>query len=128
MASKNARLNKTNVKFARKNVLKSIHFPHKFSVLVSNPPYVKLNEEVSSNTRYEPKIALYPGEDDVIFYKKILDNSKTLLYKKNIIAFEIGSTQATRICSYAKKIYPNSKIEVQKDYNGYDRFIFIFNE
>lgn len=128
MASKNARLNKTNVKFARKNVLKSIHFPHKFSVLVSNPPYVKLNEEVSSNTRYEPKMALYPGEDDIIFYKKILDNSKTLLYKKNIIAFEIGSTQATRICSYAKKIYPNSKIEVQKDYNGYDRFIFIFNE
>lgn len=126
-ARKNARFNKTKVKFKYSNVLKKKKYNQKFSILVSNPPYVKLDEEVSANTKYEPKMALYPGSDDIIFYKKILDNSTSLLYEKNIIAFEIGSEQAQGICKYAKKIYPKALISVENDYNNFNRFIFIFN-
>lgn len=128
VARRNAKHNKVSIKLKKKDILKNTKYPYKFSVLVSNPPYVKLEEEVSKNTKYEPKKALYPGEDDIIFYKKILDYSKQILYKKNIIAFEIGCTQATKICSYAKKIFPEARIIVEKDYNNYDRFVFIFNE
>lgn len=127
VARKNARKNKTKIKFKRCDILKTVTFSQKFSILVSNPPYVKLDEKVTPNTKYEPQMALYPGEDDIIFYKRILELSTHIMYKKNIIAFEIGSTQAKDICSYAKKIFPNSIIEVSKDYNGFDRFVFIFN-
>ena len=127
LAKKNAKINNQRIIFRKKDVLKSLEFDKKFSILVANPPYVKKDEFVTENTKFEPKMALFPGEDDIIFYKKILDNSKNLLYKKNIIAFEIGSTQSSRICEYAKKIYPNSEIVVRNDYNNYDRFIFIFN-
>lgn len=128
VAKKNAKINDVKISFKRKNVLSSLSKKNMYSILVSNPPYVKLGEEVSRETNYEPRKALYPGKDDIVFYKKILEQSKYLLYKKSIIAFEIGSTQAERICKFAKKIYPKSVIAIEKDYNGYDRFIFIFNE
>ena len=127
IAKKNARKNRVRIGFKRQDILKNINVNNNFSIIVSNPPYVKLDEEVSLNTRFEPNMALYPGKDDLVFYKKILDKSSDILYNKNIIAFEIGSTQAKEICKYASKLYPKAKIEVEQDYNGYDRFIFIFN-
>lgn len=126
-ARNNSKINNTKIIFFKKDVLKKLSFKNKFSVLISNPPYVRLDEYVTPNTKYEPYIALYPGSDDILFYKKILDNAKDVLYPKNIIAFEIGSTQAERVCEYAKKIFPNANISVEKDYNNFDRFIFIFN-
>lgn len=127
LANKNARINRVKVKFLRKNILKDNKYPLKYGVIVSNPPYVTLNEKVSPNTKFEPHIALYPGEDDILFYKKIIDDSLKMTYPKNIIAFEIGSKQAERICKYASDKFPKAKIVVEKDYNGYDRFVFIFN-
>jgi release factor glutamine methyltransferase len=126
-AKENAKHNNLDVKFFEKDIFKTINFDNKFSILVSNPPYVALDEYVTPNTKYEPSMALYPGEDDISFYKRILDLSKDLLYEKNIIAFEIGCTQAERICKYAKNIYPNANISVEKDYTDRERFIFIFN-
>ena len=126
-AVKNAKKNSVKIKFLRRNILINSNFKHKFSIIVANPPYVKTNEIVSSNTKFEPQKALYPGEDDIVFYKRIINIAKYIAYPKNIIAFEIGSTQSERICKYAKKVFKNAKIVVEKDYNNFDRFIFIFN-
>lgn len=127
VAKSNSTLNEVNINFLCLDVLHDFNLSDKFDVLVSNPPYVKKGELVSPNTKYEPQIALYPGDDDIIFYRKILEKSVELLHDKNIIAFEIGSTQASRICDEARKYYPKSDIKVVKDYNQFDRFIFIFN-
>lgn len=128
LARKNAKLNNVDIVYKRSDVLKGLTDTRKFSVLVSNPPYVRLGEEVTPNTKYEPKMALYPGEDDLIFYKKILFSCKDLMYPKNIIAFEIGATQAQEICKYARSVYPKANIVVEQDYAGYDRYVFIFNQ
>lgn len=127
VARKNAKLNKTSINYEKKNVLKKLKLKKRFSILVSNPPYVRLDEKVSLNTKFEPSDAIYPGKNDIIFYEMILNDSKNFLYHKNIIAFEIGSNQAERICKIAKDIYPSAKIIVEKDYNQFNRFIFIFN-
>lgn len=126
VAYRNMVRNKQRVKLIRKDVLRG-KIRGKYSVLVSNPPYLVKGDYVTPNTRYEPSMALYTKYDDIEFYKKILDISKGLLYKKNIIAFEIGENQSKRICSYAKKIYKESQIVVEKDYNNLERYIFIFN-
>lgn len=128
LAQENAKLNNTSINFIEKDILKDMTFDKKFSIIVSNPPYVKLNEMVSPNIKFEPQIALYPGEDDLIFYKTILKNSRNILTSKNIIAFEIGSTQGKQIIKYVREYYPNSIISLEKDYEGFDRYIFIFNE
>lgn len=126
VASKNAIKNGVSLKIIQRDVLGEVDFGKKFDVIISNPPYVKMDEEVSSNTKYEPAMALYPGKDDIIFYKKILDFSKKSLKERGLIAFEIGSTQAERISDLTKKIFKTAKVRVEKDFEGYDRFFFIF--
>ncbi len=125
VARLNAKLNKVDITFMEKDILKENIKDAKYSVIVSNPPYVKSGEIVSNNTKYEPKIALYPGEDDIIFYKRILDLSKNMLNSRGIIAFEIGATQGESIIKYTRKIYPQAKIDLEKDYNNLERYIFI---
>lgn len=127
VARENAILNGVEVDFEIRNVLRGINSPKKYDVLVSNPPYVSENENVSPNTKYEPALALYPGQDDTIFYKKILESAKDIMNERFIIAFEIGSAQADRVEALAKKRFPESIIRVEKDYAGLDRFVFIFN-
>lgn len=127
VARKNAKKNNTKITFYRKDILKKCTFKNNYSVIVANPPYVRVGEKVTSNTKFEPQMALYPGDDDIIFYKKILDLAKNITYPKNIIAFEIGYMQSERICNYASKIFKDCKIIVEKDYNNFERFIFIYN-
>ena len=128
LAKKNAVINNSDISFFEGDILKPVECSKKFDVIISNPPYVKDNEEVSLNTNFEPKIALYPGKDDIIFYKKIIKLSKKILKKNGILAFEIGSTQGNRIKNYAKDHFKTAKITIEKDYNNHDRFIFIINE
>lgn len=126
VAALNAKLNDVNVNFFEDDVLSDKNNLIEADILISNPPYVREDEYVSANTKYEPQGALFPGRDDIIFYKTILSKSKRWNYK--IIAFEIGSLQGERVGKIAKKYYPNAQVSVQKDFEGFDRFIFIINE
>ena len=126
VAHMNSIRNKQKIHLIKRDILKK-KIKGKYSVIVSNPPYLIKGCPVTPNTKYEPKIALYTKESDIEFYIRILDLSKDITYPKNIIAFEIGEDQAERICKYAKSIYQKANIFVEKDYNGFDRYIFIFN-
>ena len=46
----------------------------------------------------------------------------------NIIAFEIGETQATEIETLAKKEYPNANVIVKKDLQERNRYLFVIND
>lgn len=127
LARENAKINSVEIEYVCKDIFKGFSSDKKFGVIVSNPPYVKLDEIVSSNTKYEPRIALYPGEDDSIFYREILRMSRDIVKEKSIIAFEIGASQGEKIRDFASNNFPNAKILVEKDYNQFDRFVFIFN-
>ena len=41
------------------------------------------------------------------------------------MAFEIGYQQGKFLKEYAKEIFPEAKITVEKDLAGFDRFLFI---
>lgn len=128
LAKENAVINNVDISFTECDILSETILDKNINIIVSNPPYVKENEYVSPNTKYEPQNALYPGKDDIIFYKKIIDlviNNKLNNY---LIAFEIGSTQADRIKDYVYSKLKNINIEILKDYAGFDRFIFIMNK
>lgn len=99
----------------------------KYDVIISNPPYIKTNEEIEDIVKEnEPSIALYAGEDGLDCYKKILENIKEHIKEKSLIAFEIGMTQANDIQKLVNKYLPDSKTEVKKDMSGKDRMFFIF--
>lgn len=99
----------------------------KFDIVVSNPPYIPVEEKIDPIVSKEPKIALFGGVDGVSFYEKIIKSSIHHLEDKGMIAFEHGFNQKDMIFEIARKYYPNARIECIKDLAGKDRFTFIFH-
>ncbi len=124
----NARQNEVEIEFICEDVLDTWQPCKNASIIVANPPYVKKGEKVSPNTRYEPQEALFPGDDDIIFYRTILEKCRTCLDDGGMIAFEIGCTQGEDVVRLAKENFPLARISLEKDYAGLDRFVFIFKE
>ena len=127
LAKENAINNNAFINFINEDI-KLFNTQKKYNVIISNPPYVKKDEIVDIQTKYEPQIALFANDNGLEYYKVILDKSKNILEDKFIIAFEIGATQANDIKAYAKSIYPKANIIVKKDLNNLDRNIYIINE
>ncbi|MBR2247703.1 MAG: peptide chain release factor N(5)-glutamine methyltransferase [Bacilli bacterium] len=99
----------------------------KYDVIISNPPYIKTNEEIEDIVKEnEPHLALYAGDDGLDCYKEILKNIKPHMKDKCIIAFEIGADQKEDIINLINEYLDNIKIETKKDLSQRDRMIFIF--
>lgn len=98
-----------------------------YDVIISNPPYIKANEEIEEIVRQnEPHLALYAGHDGLDCYRKILSTCTPHMKEKCIMAFEIGMTQAQEIIKLAKENLGNITTIVKKDLSGKDRMLFIF--
>lgn len=124
IANQNAKDNNVSINFFELDILKE-QPTKKYDCIISNPPYVKRDEYTSEGTKFEPAIALYANHDGLEFYEKILESASSYLNKNGTIIFEIGATQGIEITNLAKKCFPKSKVSILKDYNNYDRFIFI---
>ncbi len=124
IAKKNAKENNVKINFFLKDILKE-NINKKYDFIISNPPYVLETEYTSPETKYEPSIALYAKDSGLEFYKRILILSKDILNSHGFIIFEIGATLGTQIKKIALEIYPNAIITIEKDFNNFDRFMFI---
>lgn len=101
----------------------------KYDIVVSNPPYIKTNEEIEDIVKNnEPHLALYAGIDGLDCYRKIFEDIKTHLNNKFLIGLEIGYTQAEDIKELANNYLDNINIEVKQDMSNKDRMIFIWNK
>ena len=101
----------------------------KYSVVVSNPPYISCSEEIMDVVKNnEPNIALYASDNGLFFYKQIISNVSKYLEDDFIVAFEIGMNQADDVFKIVNDNMSNVEIKVEKDYNDRDRFIFVFNK
>lgn len=99
----------------------------KYDVIISNPPYIKTNEEIEDIVKNnEPHLALYAGEDGLDCYRKILKEASKNMKDKALIAFEIGCTQANDIKELVTSYLKDVKVEIKKDLSGRDRMCFIF--
>lgn len=124
LAIENARLNNVNINFKCNDFLDGID--KKYDVIISNPPYISYDEEIMDIVKNnEPSIALYASNNGLDCYIKILSNIKKNLKDHYLIAFEIGYMQGNDIINIAKKYLSDSKISLEKDLQGKDRFIFI---
>ncbi len=127
VAKENAKKLDADIKFYIGDLLKPLI--GKYDVIISNPPYIAEDEEVMEIVKAnEPHLALYADNEGLKNYEAILKNASNYLKDKNMIIFEIGETQGTKIKEIALNYFPNSKVKIEKDMQGRDRFIFIFNE
>ena len=127
VAKKNQKRHNTSIKFIKTDLYKGIN--EKFDVIISNPPYIEDNsDQVEKKVKEnEPHIALFGGKEGLDYYERILKNIKQILKTKHLIAFEIGENQGKKIRKIINKYLPNDNVTVEKDYNGFDRYIFIKN-
>ena len=97
-----------------------------YDVIISNPPYIKTNEEIEEIVKNnEPHIALYAGDKGLDCYDKILKNIKKNMKERCLIAFEIGFDQKEDIVKLVNHYLQNVKIETKQDLSGRDRMLFI---
>ena len=97
-----------------------------YSMILSNPPYTaskdidKLMPEVKN---YEPRKALDGGVTGIEFYKSIIPNAVNQVEEKGFLILEIGHSQVNEITALLSQFSAYQKIEVIKDYSGYDRVV-----
>jgi len=127
-AKENADLNKVDVDFIEDDILspKSEILNSKFEIIISNPPYVTLEDKKLMHTNvtdFEPHTALFVPEDDpLIFYKVITDFASTHLEKDGLLFFEINESYGEQIVELLiNKGFIN--IELRKDISGKDRMV-----
>ena len=123
VAKENANLNNTNINFINNDLLNNIDI--KFDIIVSNPPYIDINENIDGLVKNnEPHLALFSPNLGLYHYEQILIQSKTNLNKNGFIIFEIPSNRDEEILDMVHKYY-NENITIVKDYNNLSRVLII---
>lgn len=127
VAKENATNLQTEVTLIQNDMLENLI--DKYDVIISNPPYIKENEEIEEIVKNnEPHLALYAGIDGLDCYKKILKEAPNHINDKFLIALEIGESQKEDIIRLAEEIFPNAVMDSKKDLQGRDRMIFIYQK
>jgi release factor glutamine methyltransferase len=108
--------------------LKPELWPHEsFELVVSNPPYVTIQdrEKMAENVlRYEPHLALFaPGEDDLIFYRKLALFAQSHLAPNGTMGMEINESKAAEVLEIFQQSGFSPKL--YQDINGKDRFVVL---
>ncbi len=125
VAKTNAALNAADIHFHHADFLKMDNVSNKkFSVIVSNPPYVAeidwpgVQPEVRN---FEPKTALLAGKDGLDFYRQLIPQLKNWLSPNGAVFLEVGYNQAAAVEKMLKGAGYSTK--TQKDYHQIDRFV-----
>ena len=129
-ALKVARANSENLQsemaFIESDVLSNYDKVESIDILVSNPPYISIDEweEMDQSVReFEPKQALFADNNGLAIYEKIASEAKEKLAKAGKIYLEIGYLQGKAVSTIFQKAFPNKKVTVIQDMNGQDRII-----
>jgi len=137
---KNASLNGLNLTLFQFDILSALdpgkskelipnHNRSTFDIIVSNPPYIPLNEKQSMEHHvvdYEPEMALFvPDGDPLVFYRAIAEFATTHLIPRGKVYVEIHDRLGAETVKVFKKSF--SQVELRKDIHGKDRMICASN-
>jgi len=112
------------LKLIKSDLFENIEF-NQFDMIVSNPPYISLNEiGIMSDDAllHEPSEALFAENDGLYFYYEICQKASDYLADFGYLLFEIGYKQGKNVA----EIMTSSgfkNIEVIKDLAGLDRVV-----
>jgi release factor glutamine methyltransferase len=122
VASENARRLGADVTFMVADLLKPFT-DGSLDVVVSNPPYVPLNDRdgLQREVRdWEPSLALYGGADGTAIYDRLIPEAWRVLKPGGVLAFEFGFGQAEALSA---KVVGWTNVQVLEDLAGIPRVL-----
>jgi release factor glutamine methyltransferase len=125
VAEKNNMTLNAGVKFLKHDILNNPLPFDELGWIVSNPPYISTAEKESMSENvlaYEPHLALFAGDDPLIFYKAIASQATEKLKSGGKIIMEINENLGTETADVFSN-YHLEEIKILKDINAKDRFI-----
>lgn len=117
---------KERVEFLTGDLLEPLLQP--VDLIVANLPYVRDSDipQLAPEIRdFEPLAALAGGADGLDKVRLLLADARGHLLPKGSIMLEIGLGQAEEAVSLARRHFPESKIDLLKDFAGIDRVLRI---
>ena len=126
-AAENASMNSVSdrIEFIKIDFIKEEFIRNDFDVVVSNPPYISIEEFETLHPElkeYEPKVALTDYNSGFRFYEMISSKSSYLLKPGGKLFFEVGKGQFSNVSAILKK-NNFQNIIVKKDYLNIERVI-----
>ncbi len=125
IAEDNAKYNQvSNIEFMKMDILKQYPQNKKYGIIISNPPYVSIEEKQNLQKEvkeYEPLIALFV-DDELKYYMRIVEISKIIMASGGKLYFEVGMNQSEKI----KQILSTNNFKnilIQNDLAGIERVI-----
>jgi len=93
-------------------------FMAKADVITSNPPYINTSilDDLPTEVRHEPRIALDGGADGMIFYRHFIAKLSLYMRSDAVMILEIGYDQADRITKLCSANHLSCKLH--KDFGG----------
>ena len=128
IAKENSKTHNTSINFIQSDLFNDVSFAgKKFDVIVSNPPYISLDEKavMSEDTlKYEPALALFANDAGLEFYKRIANESASFIKPGGHLIMEVGFNQAENVAALFKNAH---KVKFVNDYSGFGRVVHVFN-
>ncbi len=125
IAANNATELKAEIELIPLDILNTAFLPGQYDVIVSNPPYIPLQEMRHMElqvTAHEPNIALFvPDDDPLVFYKAIARLAKLHLTTNGQLFFEIHYDQGEAMITLLDEMHFHA--ELREDLYGKDRMI-----
>ncbi|MCX6721343.1 MAG: HemK family protein methyltransferase [Candidatus Staskawiczbacteria bacterium] len=122
----NLRINKLKGIVRQSDVFSNIK--DKYDFVFANPPYVAknmINKIQKSVLKFEPKVALFGGNDGLYYIRKFLGQAKKHLNPNGVIFMEFSPEQKNKIEKLLKKNkYKNWQFN--KDQYGRWRYVVVF--
>lgn len=125
-AKHNAELNRVQnqIEFLRGDLFEPIKTLA--DAIVSNPPYVstsdfsELPDEIKN---FEPKEALFAGEDGLFYIRRIIQQAPNFLKQDGFLALEIGFGQEKKVITLISNTNSLELIDIKKDLAGIPRVV-----
>lgn len=120
-AKQNAEFHNVDIELIYADVF-DYSFQSPFDFIVSNPPYISLNDTKMLQDEivmYEPSIAYTDKHDGLTYYRKFAGLVEKYLNRDGKFLFEIGSGQSGAI----KDIFKSKIVDVVSDMSSHDRLV-----
>jgi len=124
IARKNSKKHQTNINFIKSDLFTNIQ--GKFDLIVANLPYVPEGGSENDEVGFEPKKAIFSGNDGTATIFRFLQEAERHINKNGQILIEADPRNINKIQKYALKKYSNAKISY--DLSGNPRLLSILSK